>query len=94
MEISLTGIKTTLSTFFHRYHVVLFVVVAVGGLAAVIFMLNLTIIAASQTPADGAPVTSTSFDQATIDRVNQLDTTQNSTPLSLPGGQRINPFVE
>lgn len=94
MELSLTGLKTSLSTFFHRYHVVLFVVVAVGGLAVVIFMLNNTIIAASETPAEGAPVTSTTFDQATIDKVNQLDTTSSSRPLSLPGGQRTNPFVE
>lgn len=37
--------------------------------------------------------TKTSFDKKTIDKVNQLRTTQDSAPIQLPGG-RINPFTE
>ena len=80
------------SRFFHRYHVVLFVVIAFGGLAIVILSLSQT----AQSSTDTSAVTeaaATGFDKQTIQRLEGLKTTSSSQPLQFPSG-RINPFVE
>jgi hypothetical protein len=93
MDISILAIKNTLARVLHRYHVVLFVVVVLGGLAAVIFTLN-GIIVRSGSSSDSTPSLPTTFDQTTINHIEQLKT-RNDSPatLDLPKG-RTNPFVE
>lgn len=80
-------------TFFKRYHLVIFVVIAVALLSVAILMLSGVVNKASG--ADAPPQSpSPGFDQATIDRIKELKTSdQPSTPLSLPD-RRINPFGE
>jgi hypothetical protein len=95
MDISLTTIKKGLITLLHRFHVIIFVLLVMGGLAVVVLILNNLIISSSE-PGDYVPpnsITST-FDQATIDRIDQLKTRNESTdPLDLSKG-RTNPFIE
>lgn len=93
ITISPKAIKKALYAFLHRFHVVLFVFFVMGGLAVVVLMLNNTIVA-SGNPGDYTPATnSTSFDQTTIDRIEDLKTKdESSTNLDLSG--RTNPFVE
>lgn len=91
-EVSTRQLLHGYSRFFHRYNVVIFVVVALGGLALVVFMLNTTIqlstdtSTATQTPIAG-------FDQTTIDRLDGLKQTSSNEALKFPSG-RINPFIE
>lgn len=73
----------------HRYHVILFVLIACGGLAIATFFLYGTIGESTNTQSTAA---SSGFDQATIKRIDELKTAdqQSTTP---PMSNR-NPFVE
>jgi hypothetical protein len=95
MDISLSSIKKPVLALLHRFHVIIFVVIVLGGLAAVVLMLN-NIIVSSGEQGDYIPPGSnpSSFDQSTIDRIEQLKSrTDSSAPLDLSKG-RTNPFVE
>jgi hypothetical protein len=93
MNISLTTIKLFVITMLRRYHIILFVLTIVGGLVAVILLLNSIIISSSNISTYTSP-DDASFDQATIDRINQLkSSTDNGGQATLPSG-RTNPFVE
>lgn len=93
INLSFGSLKKAFIAFLHRFHVVIFVVVVLGGLAVVVFMLNSTIILSSD-PGDYTPnANNASFDQATIQRVEELKTRdQTTSQLDLSG--RSNPFVE
>lgn len=94
MEISLPAIQKTITTVFQRYHVILFVLLATGGLMATV--LTLSGIAGSTSESDGyvSTANSTRFDQATIDRINGLKSRdQNNGTIDFSKG-RTNPFVE
>jgi hypothetical protein len=93
LALSSTAIKKFVITTLHRYHVVLFVIIVLGGLAVMVFFLN-QILVKSSTP-DGYTSSSNdaSFDQQTIDRIKNLrETTDTSSQIDLSG--RSNPFVE
>lgn len=79
------------SAFMHRYHVVVFAVIILGGLAAATFALYQTTLLA-QTVNPGT--TGTTFDNGTIDKIKNLRSSSDaSAPLELPSG-RTNPFQE
>lgn len=94
MDISFIAIKKAFLGFIGRYHMVLFTVIVLGGLAVVVFMLN-NIIISSSTSTDYTPAgTSGAFDQQTIDRVNSLKSRDEAAEqLDLSRG-RTNPFIE
>lgn len=94
MDISLQAIKTPVVAFLHRFHVVLFVVLSIGSLAVAILLLNTIIGSASESNGYVSTSNNASFDQATIDQVNQLKATGEGASPSLPQTGRINPFVE
>ena len=94
MEISLSPMKKSITSFFARYHVVVFSVIVIGGLAAVILILSSIIQSSTQTTDYSPKANNASFDEATIDRVNQLKSRDETAgELVFPDG-RINPFVE
>lgn len=80
--------------FLHRFHITIFVLIVFGGLAIIVLMLNGIIIRSSDS-GDYTPETpSASFDQATIDRIEELKTrNQADQPFTIPPG-RSNPFAE
>ena len=95
MNLSLAPLKKSLSAFLHRFHVLVFVIIALGGLIWAILILN-SIIVQSSSDDDGyaAPASTAAFDQATIKRIEDLKTRdQASGELDLSKG-RSNPFVE
>ena len=83
------------ATFLHRYHVILFAIIVLGGLVFVVLSLNNIIISSSEASADYTPAGTTfSFDEDTIKKVDNLKSRdQAATTLDLSGG-RSNPFVE
>lgn len=94
MDISLDSIKKPLGHILRRYHVVLFVVLVIGGLGAAILILNNTINQSGLDDGYVSTANSTTFDKATIERVNQLKSRdQNSETIDFSKG-RTNPFVE
>lgn len=95
MQLSITSIKKVLSTFLHRYNLVLFVVIVVGGLSGAIFLLNSVLITSDNTNGYTSQINKISFDADTIEKLKKLKTSGEATnKLNLSNGQRINPFVE
>lgn len=96
MDISLIAVKKSFLGFIQRYHMVLFAVTVLGGLAVVVLILN-NIVVSSSTSTDYTPAGTTfSFDEqkSTIDRVNSLKSRdETAEQLDLSQG-RTNPFVE
>jgi hypothetical protein len=91
-NISLNELPKQLSRLLHRYHVVTFTLIVLGGMAVAIFLLN-NILQTSSQPAQGSGISS-SFDTDTINRVNELKSSTDAPQnMSFPTG-RINPFVE
>lgn len=89
------NLNNKMSHILHRYHVIIFALFVLGGLVGVVLVLNGVIAKSSNTtPASVSTSPMTSFDQATITRLNQLRTRdQAPIPLDLSKG-RTNPFVE
>ena len=95
LKLSLITIKKSLTTFLHRFHVMIFVVVVLGGTITMILLLNGIIVRSSDSDGYVAPnASNATFDQATIKKIEDLKTSdQGSGDLDLSNG-RTNPFVE
>ncbi len=94
MNISLLSIRRSIAHFIGRYHVVLFIVVIVGGLSIDILQLNGVIVHSSDAGGYAPKSSNATFDQVTIDRIKQLKTRNEAgAQLDLSKG-RTNPFVE
>lgn len=94
MDISLQAIKTPLITFLHRFHIVLFVTLTIGSLAVAILVLNTIVTTSSESNGYVSTSNNATFDQATIDQINQLKSNGDGDSVTLPKSGRINPFVE
>lgn len=94
MDISLTSLTKSLSHVFKRYHVIIYVLVILGGLGAAIFTLNATVNLSGESGDYVSNANNTRFDAATIERINQLRSVdQENTSINFNNG-RTNPFVE
>ncbi len=92
------GVKNIFKSFFDmivKFRLTLFIVVMVGGLAIAVLMLDKILQNPSaSTNSSNNSVDTTTFDQATIDRLKQLHSSSDGTgTFSLPSG-RVNPFSE
>jgi ABC-type bacteriocin/lantibiotic exporter with double-glycine peptidase domain len=94
-NLSLTSVKKGIIAFLHRFHIILFVVVVLGGLAIAILMLNNVIVKSATSDGYTSQTNNASFDQPTIKRIEDLKTRDQagSDQLDLSKG-RTNPFVE
>lgn len=94
MKTPSVNLKATLVHVLHRYHVLLFVILVLGSLAAAVFLLNNIIIRSGDSSKYSTNTSDTVFDKATINRLKQLKTrNEPPTPLDLSGG-RNSPFIE
>lgn len=86
--------KKPLLSLLRRYHLVMFIVAITLMLSVSILLLYSVVNKASGENSIPDSGVSSNFDQATIDRINELKTSdQPSEPLDFSGG-RINPFSE
>lgn len=93
-SLSLTAIKKAIVNFLHRFHVLVFATIVLGGSAIVILILNSIIIQSGDSTNYVPQGQSSSFDQNTIKRIDELKTrNQSGDSLDLSNG-RTNPFVE
>lgn len=77
-----------------RFHLTLFIVFIVGGLGTAVLVLNSILSDTAGSDTYTSPITPGTIDQATLERINQLHTSDSTRPPStLPEG-RINPFGE
>lgn len=89
-----TTLLTPIVRIFERYHLTIFIVVLVGGLMTAVIMLSGILSQASDTSTITPTTGNTTFDQATIDRLNRLHTRDDtSAGFVLPAG-RTSPFYE
>jgi len=93
MEISLSAIAKNITSLLHRYHIILFVIFALGGLAFVIFLLNGILVRASDS-TNYTSASTTTFDEATIKRIEELKTRDDPLVKLDTNGKRTNPFIE
>ena len=92
--LTISAIGTGITRKLMRFHVILFTLIVVGGLAAVVYLLYGIVISAIDVSGETTP-TSTRFDQQTIDRLEEIDEASRSgSKLQIPQNQRINPFIE
>ena len=88
-DLNLHAIGPAVSHFFHRYHIILFVIFVVGGLATATFFLSQALTSAT---TETTTTAQSGFDTKTIDNIKALRSTKDpSTPLTMPSG-RTNPF--
>lgn len=93
-NLSLSSLFKPIGNVIGRFHMTLFIVFIVAGLgAAVLFLTN---ILNDSSTGDGytSPINAGSIDQATLERIQELHTSQEgASTLRLPEG-RVNPFSE
>ena len=77
-----------------KHGLTLFIIVIVGGLSAAVLILTSTIERTSRTDGTSSADDINSFDQTTIDRVNQLSSSDSTKNEYAPPAGRINPFAE
>jgi len=81
------------SAFLQRFHLLLFFVFIVACLAAAVVLINKTLTETPEAPYS-SPISAGSIDQATLQRIQSLHTSdQPPAAPALPPG-RINPFAE
>lgn len=86
--------KQKIIGFFQRFHLVIFVVVVVLLLSVAVLLLSNVVNKASGIDSTPPQNTSSDFDEATMERIKKLKTSDEpSEPLNLSQG-RINPFSE
>lgn len=91
---SLKRLFSPIGAFIYRFHLIIFTVAVLGGLAVLVLILNNIITHSSNPDSSTTSHVSTTFDEKTANQINQLKTAQdNVTPLVIPPG-RSNPFAE
>ena len=93
-NISLKSIFTSIAEIFRHYHVTIFIVVIVSGLATSVMLLNNILQSSTNISGYSQNGTSTSFDQVTIDQINQLHASNENVQTIDTSKGRISPFSE
>jgi hypothetical protein len=94
-DISLNKFGSAVANVFRRYHLTIFIVILVSGLATAVILLNNILQQSSDTTGLSADATNgITFDQATIKRLNELKTSSDPVVPFSTSGTRISPFSE
>lgn len=94
-NITLRSLLKPFSLLFRRFHLTLFIVCVAAGLTGAVLLLNTMLVNLSAVDEGyTSPIGAGTIDQATLDRIKELHTSDESaTPTPLPSG-RVNPFGE
>lgn len=90
-SIDLKNVSKALTRFFERYHTIVFFLFLGIGLAVCMIMIVQIINLSSQTDMSGVTPIDQTFDEATVERLQELDRSDQQP--HTPSG-RVNPFVE
>ena len=82
-----------LGVFFRRFHLLIFFVFIVGCLAASVLLLNRTLNEVSAEESTST-INSGTIDEATLERIQTLQPSTQSTPAPILPEGRTNPFAE
>lgn len=83
-----------LKGFFGRFHTTLFILLVLGGLVYATLLLAGLLNDASIGAEYESPISAGTLDQATLDRINALHTSDGTLPEPQTPSGRSNPFVE
>lgn len=93
-NISIGSLFSSIGRLIGRFQITLFTVLVVAGLSAAVLLLSGILDSTSDAGDYVSPVGAGSIDQATLDRIKELHTSDQGAPaLQLPDG-RVNPFGE
>lgn len=93
-NISLSLSFKPVTRLFQRYHLTIFIVFVAVGLSFAVFTFA-NLLATSSTDASyTSPINAGSIDQATLERIKALHTSDDPAPTFTPPTGRINPFSE
>lgn len=93
-HMSVSSLFKPIGTLLAKFHLTVFIVLISAGLALAVIVLNDILTTASLGDGYTSPDTTGTIDQASLDRIKELHTSdEGATPLVLPEG-RINPFAE
>lgn len=88
------SLSRPLKRFFHRFHTTLFILVVLGGLVYATLLLASILNDASISEGYESPIQAGSIDQATLDRIDALHSSDEELPPPPRVEGRTNPFVE
>ena len=83
-----------LARLFKRYHLTFFIVFVAAGLAFAVLTFTQLLGASSTDTTYTSPIGAGSIDQATLERIKALHTSEEAVPDPTTTGGRTNPFSE
>jgi len=89
-----TSFLKPIGTLFRKFHLTLFIVFITAGLSYAVITFNNLLIESSTDSTYVSPIGAGSIDQATLDRIKALHTSDEPIPASTQPAGRINPFSE
>ena len=93
-NISLVSLFRPIIHLFKHYHITIFIVFVVSGLGYAVFTFSNLLEASSTDSNYTSPIDAGSIDQATLQRIKALHTSDEATPAIVTPPGRINPFSE
>lgn len=79
---------------FQHYHLTIFIIFVAAGLGTAVFTFTNLLNESSTDTTYTSPIGAGSIDQATLERIKALHTSDESTPEFVAPSGRINPFSE
>ena len=93
-SIDLTTTLKPAGAMFRRFHLTIFIVFIVAGLGYAVLSFNTLLARSSTDTSYTSPIDAGSIDQATLERINALHTSDGPSPAVTTPVGRINPFSE
>jgi hypothetical protein len=93
-ESTISGPMNPVARFFQRFHTTIFIVFILGCLLIAVLLLYQILNTASVDPNYKSDITAGYIDQATLDRINALHSSNGPFPEPPAATTRLNPFGE
>jgi len=93
-NVSLSSLFKPIVPLFKRYHLTIFIVFVVSGLGYAVFTFSNLLETSSTDASYTSPIGAGSIDQATLERIKALHTSDSPTPALVTPPGRTNPFSE
>jgi len=91
---SVSSVFKPVGTLLMRSHMTIFIVFIVAGLSFAVISFTTLLSEASTDTSYTSPIDAGSIDQATLERIKSLHTSDEATPTFVTPQGRINPFSE
>lgn len=93
-DLTLSSLFKPIAPLFKKYHLTIFIVFVVAGLGYAVFTFTNLLGQTSTDSSYTSPISAGTIDQATLDRIKALHTSDQPTPAIVTPPGRTNPFSE